>query len=531
MRRARPDAAASPRTVTATALLPLAALLLAPTCRAELKTVASVEARTTYTDNVQLAPDGEARSLWIAELVPGLAFSGHSRRVQLDAGYQAHLYGYSRADSAANRSRESEFHGALHAEAVDELLFIDASGAYRQQQVSAFGLPVADNQYLSANRAQVKSYRISPYLRHSFGPQLRGELHYTYDAVSSDQPGFAHSTGNCMQGTLAGAGTARLGWSLHASRQRLDSGVSPASTATSYRLDAQFALLTQWRLTASAGHERYTYAQQVGDLPSGKSWSVGMIWTPSSRTSVMASLGKRYFGNSNAFEALHRTRRSAWSLSYSTDVTTARDQFLLPASVSTAALLDGLFAAGVADPVQRQLAVAAFIKANGLPASIANNINYFSNRYVLQKQLQLGAVFTLPRSALVLSLFDNRRQALSAVGSDSALLGPVSAFYNDNVRQQGGGVTLNLRLRPHTTLNLSATAIRVRGLGEADAAGIQAGSSRTRMLRAGLTQQLGRQLNAAIEVRRQQGNVQGAVGGNAGAYHENALVLQVSQIF
>lgn len=255
-----------------------------------------------------------------------------------------------------------------------------------------------------------------------------------------------------------------------------------------------------------------------------------MIWTPSSRTSITASLGRRYFGNSNAFEALHRTRRSAWSLSYSTDVTTARDQFLLPASVSTAALLDGLFAASVADPVQRQLAVAAFIRANGLPASLSNNINYFSNRYVLQKQLQLSSIYTLPRSALMLSLFDNRRKALSAIASDSVLLGPVSAFYNDNIRQQGGGATLNVRLRPHTALNLSATVIRVRGLGEGGASGMQAGGSRSRLLRAGLTQQLGRQLHAAIELRRQQGRVQGT-GGGAEAYRENALVLQISQNF
>lgn len=513
----------------ATTLLPLAAIFLATGCRAELKTVASVEARTTYTDNVQLAPDGQARSLWIAELVPGLAVSDHRRRLQIDAGYQAHLYGYSRNDEAANRSRESEFHGALHAEAIDDFLFFDASGAYRQQQVSAFGPPLADNNYLSANRAQVKSYRLSPYLRHSFGPQLRGELHYTYDAVSSDQPGFARSTGNSVQATLAGGG-GRLGWTLYGNRQRLDSGVSPASTATSYRLDAQLAVLAQLRLTASAGHERYTYAQQAGDLPTGKSWSVGMIWTPTSRTSITASVGRRYFGNSNAFEALHRTRRSVWSLSYSTDVTTARDQFLLPASVSTAALLDGLFAASVSDPVLRQQAVAAFIRANGLPASLSDNINYFSNRYVLQKQLQLSSIYTLPRSALMLSLFDNRRQALSAVGSDSVLLGPVSAFYNDNIRQQGGGATLNMRLRPHTTLNLSATTIRVRGLGEGGAAGLAAGSSRSRQLRAGLTQQLGRQLNAAIELRRQQGRVQGADGA-ANPYRENAVVLQVSQIF
>jgi uncharacterized protein (PEP-CTERM system associated) len=505
------------------AMLPL--LLAAPAGRAELRTEASVDTRATYSDNIALAPPTQAQAGWVGELTPGLAFSDHSTRMQFDAGYQARLYSYSRQVPGADRRAESEFRGALHAEAISELLYLDAGGAYLQKPVSAFGAPFnssSDSGYLSANRAHVKSYRLSPYIRRAFSPALSGELHYTYDSVNSDQPGFSRSTGNSVQALLKG-GYAKLGWGLNASSQRLDSGVTPASTATSYQINARYALLPAWSLTAAAGHERYTYEQQSGELPSGKSWSLGMVWTLSSRTSVSASLGKRYFGNSNAFDAVHRSRATVWTASYSTDVTTAREQFLLPAALSTALLLDRLFAPNVADPALRQQAVTAFIKANGLPPTLVDSINYFSNRYVLQKQLQLSSVWNLPRSVLVLSLFDNRRQALSALRSDSTLLGSVNALYSDNIRQQGGGVTLNLRLRPHTALNLSANALRAKALdGSPNSHG---GSSR--IFTTSLTHQLGPQFRADLELRHQQGGVAGA----SGNYRENAVVAHISQRF
>ena len=51
-------------------------------------------------------------------------------------------------------------------------------------------------------------------------------------------------------------------------------------------------------------------------------------------------------------------------------MTTTRGQFLQPVAVDTAALLNGLFSAAISDPVARQQAVDAYIRSNGLPASI-----------------------------------------------------------------------------------------------------------------------------------------------------------------
>lgn len=496
------------------------ALLLAPACRAELKVEPSARFQQTYTDNVSLAPPEQARGLWISELTPGIAVRDDSPRLQLLAAYEAHLYAYSRDDPAANQSLSHQFNGKLHAEAVSGLLYLDAAGAYRQQAVSAFGPPVADNTYLTENSAKVKNYSLSPYLTHRFGRLASADLRYTHDVVSADSAGFNHSKADSVQASLGGEVGPRIGWGLQYYRQRVEDGVGPTTISGNVGLNGSYLIATPLRLTASVGRDQYRYESQAGDSPTGKSWSVGFGWTPSSRTSVTASVGKRYFGDSYHLDAVHRTRATAWSVRYATDVTTSRDQFLLPASVSTADLLDRMYAGAIPDPAQRRQAIDAFIRANGLPHTLTDSVNYLSNRYILQKQFSASMAWTLAHSVLVLSVTDERRNALSSVQSDSTLLGSRFGSLNDNSHQRGGNATFNYRLSPRSSLNLSANFNKADSL-------VQNATSINRAFRLALSRQLGRQLDGDIELRRQTGSVAGAGGG----YRENAIVFHLNQRF
>ncbi len=510
-----------PATATAaTATAAAVALLLSPACRAELRVEPSAQFQQTYTDNVSLAPPDQARGLWISELTPGIAVRDDSPRLQLLAAYEAHLYAYSRDDPAANQSLSHQFNGKLHAEAVTGLLYLDAAGAYRQQAVSAFGPPVADNTYLTENRANVKTYSLSPYVTHSFSRLASADLRYTHDVVSADSAGFNHSKSDSVQASVGGSVGARVGWGAQYYRRRLEDGTGPTTISGNVGLNGSYQVATPLRLTASIGRDEYKYESQAGDTPTGKSWSLGFGWTPSSRTSVTASVGKRFFGDSYHLDAVHRTRATAWSVRYATDVTTSRDQFLLPASVSTYDLLDRMYAGAIPDPVQRRQAVDAFIRANGLPRTLNDSVNYLSNRYILQKQFSASMAWTLAHSVLVLSVTDERRNALSSVQSDSTLLGSRFGSLNDNSHQRGGTATFNYRLSPRSSLNLSASFIKADSL-------IQEASSINRAYRLALSRQLGRQLTGDLELRRQIGSVAGVGGG----YRENAIVFHLNQRF
>ena len=105
----------------------------------------------------------------------------------------------------------------------------------------------------------------------------------------------------------------------------------------------------------------------------------GFAWEPSSRTSVSASIGERFFGRTYYLSASHRTRRTVWNISYDEAVTTTRSQFFLPAAIDTAALLDRLFTGVYPDPVQRKLAVAI----TSDPGQPARSAGYFGDLMAL----------------------------------------------------------------------------------------------------------------------------------------------------
>src|SRR5206468_9236800 len=106
----------------------------------------------------------------------------------------------------------------------------------------------------------------------------------------------------------------------------------------------------------------------------------------------------------------------------------------------------------------RQQAVQAYMNATGLPPSLANSVNYLSNRYMRDKRLQGAVALRGARSNLVLSVFRDERRALSLQQSDTQLLSNQLAALNDNVRQRGVSATLDYRLSAPTTALAVVTA-------------------------------------------------------------------------
>ncbi|WP_317202226.1 TIGR03016 family PEP-CTERM system-associated outer membrane protein [Janthinobacterium sp.] len=507
--------------------LALAAMLMAPACRAQWTVAPTLELHQSYTDNVALSGADAAQSQMVSELVPGLALSRKGPRFTLNASFQEHLFAYSKQQSGGTRKSEQQLQASLHGRLLGELLFLDGSAAIGEQTASAFGPQINDNPYATSNRTMVRSYRVAPYLSHHFSDYANAELRYTRDAVRTDAVGPGRSDGDGLALSLrSGAMFRDVGWGLRYSRQHVQAGDAGDTTARLLNLNLRYQLTAQVALTADAGRDQYDYAGQGGAPTSGRSWSAGLDWTPSPRSSLQVSLGRRYFGADNSLHLSHRSRNTVWMGNYTTSVSNGRSEFLQTSTTSTADLLDRLLSASIPDAAARRLAVDAYIRNNNVPATLNSSAHYVSNRYELLHQFQISGAFNLPRTTIVVTLFDTRRSALSQVQIDNALLGSSGSSANDNTRQTGGAATVNWRPWARTAVNLGLTYSKSDALGSAPGAAV---SARNQAVRLGLTRQFPANLSLTAELRHVRGET--ALGATPARYTENALVATLSKRF
>lgn len=499
----------------------LAAVLATPVARAEWRFTPTVDLRETWTDNVNLAPPGQEHSRLVSTLSPGFQLVNETPRLQFRANYQLSLYDY-RGSRPDNTQRHTSFLNAdARARLLGEVLFLDASASVQQTPTSAFGPQLPGGGYSSSNSSQMRSYRISPYLRETFGSLASGELRYVHDYVSSSAAGFGQSTGDTVSVLLSSGPTFRkIGWSMTASRQKLHDNIASDSTTDAANLGLRYLLSTQLSLNLNGGYDRFDYHSQGGKTQ-GASYSGGFRWDPSGRTTLEANVGHRFYGPSYYLSAQHRSRGTVWNISYDDAVTNTRNQFTLPATVNTAALLNQLFSVSIPDPNQRAAFIQAYMAARGLPIALPNAINYLSNRYTLQRQFRASSAMQLAHSTAMVTVFRSKRQALSETQQDSQLLGTQLLNLNDNTDQKGLNASLSYQLGPRSQATLSAAAYRTESLSTDRV-------DNSRQLSLYLTRQFSAKLSGVAEVRRTRGTSFAFTGGK---YTENALSAGLSMKF
>ena len=496
----------------------VAALLAAPQAQAGWTFAPTLQVRETWSDNVLLESEANAKSSFIHEVTPGFRLSHRGPRLVLNSTYQLNYYNIQN-DDVRNTNRSSRLLRADgKASVVEQLLYVDATASIQQRAVSPFAQEVEGGGYITSNRQEVKAWRISPYLVHRFGASATGELRYVRDSVDAGLSGLGNTDGDTLSLNLnSGSNFRTLGWGFAASSQKIQDEVRNDSEIKTANLNLRWRAGRTLTLLANAGYDDYDY-DSLGGANSGRAWSTGFQWTPSSRSNVQATVGRRYFGPSRTLSAQHRSRRTVWSINYSDTVSTTRANFLIPSAVDTAALLDGLFLPNFPDPVERARAVEAYIRLNQLPPSLADNINYFSNRYMLQKQLRATMAWRGARSGATVSVFRIRRDALSVRETDSILLGNSLSSINDDVKQAGVDLQLNYRLTPRSTINLLASATDNESLTTGFA-------SRANTVRLNARHQLRPKMFGTIELRHLKGNTSFQV---ASPYTENALAASLT---
>ncbi len=516
-------------------LAPVAVAVLALTAapaQAGWDITPSVMLRETYTDNVNLQRDELAEAQFITELTPALSIGHTSRSLTLRSTFRVRAFAFTdHKVSGPNRSA-NEFSLNGQARLIDDLLFLDVNGMRAQRTISAFGQQYNGNDYATANRAPITSYSISPYLVHQFGSKANLQLRLTRDAVKSSrtvdgvETGFGDTNGTSISASLASGRAFRtVSWGINYVDQTLDNNFSEETRSQVLNTQLRFPIQRTFALLANAGYDKYDYST-LGGVTKGASYSAGFEWNPSTRTRLEATVGHRFVGGTQRLVLSHRSRRTVWNVSYDNAITTSRANFLLPAAVDTAAMLDQLFIPNFPDPVERQRAVAAYIASAGLPSELLDSINYFSNRFVLQKKLAASVAVKLPRTVMLASVYSTRRDALSTQQSDSVLLGSSGGSFSDNVDQIGVSLSLDYRISPRSGLQLSQTNSR----SESKTTGLESSNNATRLI---FNRTLSKSLKGILEVRSVSGNTGlfAATGPNAAFarnYRENAIAASLS---
>lgn len=496
--------------------LAIAALLLASECRADWRVVPALTLTGRYTDNFRQESDDLKQPQFISEATPSLSFAKTGPRLTLNGTAQWRHFAYRNDDLRDALDHSFEYALSGRATLAQDLLYVDASASATPSNISAFGPRVEDAPYLASNQAKVKTWRISPHLVQRFGRAASLSLRYTRDRVEGGARGFATTVGDGIAANLA-SGTAfgDLGWGLSYLRQELEDSINGETSSQVARANLRYAVTPRVGLTTTVGYDRYRFPTLGGGDSQGRNWSYGFDWTPSLRTKMSASLGRHFYGQTGAFSLVHRSRRTTWNIAFDDGITTSREEFLLPSTIDTGSLLDRLFATSIPDPVARREAVAAYIQNTGLPPSLANDVNFLSNRYFHQRSLMGSMAFKMARTTGVLSVSRSERIALSSQASDSVLLGNQLSLRNDNVRQKGANASVDYRLTARTSA--------VAAFGWSRSLSLTTDIEDTRRdFRIGLNHQLGRKLRATADLQRRTGSF-GVSGRTNGPYQEHSI--------
>ncbi len=290
--------------------------------QAEITVVPRVSVSETLTDNAFLDNQNKKSEL-ITQLSPGLRVDIKGARLNTFFDYALTHVSYARGTDSGRTQNALNTFGTL--EAIENFAFVDFSGSISQQAVSAFQVQSLDNTAINANRAEVSTYRVSPYLRGRLGESASYEARYTHSQTnsSSDLSSDVTSTDGSVRFT-GGSSFRRLGWTADATRQTVDYSRGRTTESDRINLGLTYAITPQLVALVNGGHEANNYDSL--DKQGYATYGYGLNWNPSERTKFSASRTKRSFGNAHNLSFEHRSARTLWRISDSKDVSVTPSQ-------------------------------------------------------------------------------------------------------------------------------------------------------------------------------------------------------------
>ena len=371
-----------------------------------------------FTDNLRLVSDNSTvkkEAEFITRLIPSIYSNFTSRRFDSVTNLRIRNILYAH-NSSRNRTLIN-LRTYNTGEIIKNLFYVDANARIRQQNQSILA-PQGDDANITGNLTSIQMYSVSPYIRKRFSNFATTEIRYAHIITNSNRSrSFLNSSSNAYQFSLiSGTNFRTLEWGLNYSREDIDFDARPKTVKIETEIaNIQYNFTRRFGLTGTGGYEENTFGGGF-DKPKGIRWSAGFIWLPTPRTSIEASGGQRFFGDTYFYELTHRMRKMAIHSSYREEVRSVRNQFLLEGTGDTLTLLTALLT-NQAPPGTSPGEIAQL--ANQLLSNLGLSPNQFfgqdflTNRFFLEKRFTASVGAHTGKNTLLFRVFHIKRNPIT----------------------------------------------------------------------------------------------------------------------
>jgi uncharacterized protein (PEP-CTERM system associated) len=407
----------------------------------------------TLSNNIRLSTDRQADL--VTSITPGIRIDSTGGRVKGFFDYS--LTGQIYARNPSDNELQNSLNSVVNVEAIEKWAFVDASAYISQQSISAYGTRSADSTSINANRTEVRSFTVSPYLKGHSAGFADYEVRLTQNWTRNTESEAGNNSSSLASLRLDGdTGLRVVSWSANASHQVYDYTIGRRSVDDIVQGNLHFTVNPELSLTLIGGYES-TNILSV-DKQGQSTPGFGVDWSPSETTHFSGRVERRFFGNSHEISFEHRTPRTVWKYTDSQTVTTGYAQPSAGTAGTVFDLLFTQFASLAPDPVQRAALVNAFLQANGIAATTQVPLGSLSNAVTRQRSQQLSFALLGVRDTIFLGASQTQGLRLDNVST------AVDDFANGNlVRTKAVSIGVTHRLTPLSALNLLVSVDRTTG--------------------------------------------------------------------
>lgn len=485
------------RTVVFGAVCAVASLAGRPAWADSLFVEPSIAVQATGTTNANFSQDRPAAGDGIFEVDPSIVAHGDGAGYQFDANFSLDAIDYLRDTQPERILPNGTISGRLAL--IPETLSLGAGVTAFQTPLNPYGVNTAGVANSSSNTISTVQYRISPALDRQVTPDLLVSVHS--DDTWSDVTGANTQVFGSASSGYYGLQTAMVeeqprpigaGVSLSDSQTRYTASQVDALQSDSGRAFLSLGFAEEWKLKAIGGYERSRFStEDIG----GTIYGGELIWKPSARTSLDATVEHRFFGTGWNAALNEQNSHFALTVSLRRDATTyLQSAFAAPDNSNVSSLANTYLSSTYTSAAERDAAVQRLLELNGLPGTLPTGAIIATEAATLLNSARASLLlFVTTRDTLAFDVFHLRSELLpgEAIGL------PLLAATVDTV-QNGGSLSLGHRLTPVSTVNVTLLVVDTRGLSADSGAGtIQ------RALRVEYNEQLSPRTTGLLGVRHQ----------------------------